>query len=112
MRYHEVIERSHDEIEILLKDKNSEKVTDALLSAAYYDPDWLWVQNQCLFFLNHADSNVRVVAATCLGHVARIHKKLDLEIVLSALVPLKHDPQIGPYVQDALDDIRFQLRFQ
>jgi hypothetical protein len=55
---------------------------------------------------------MRGLAATCLGHVARIHKRLDLDLVLGALVPLKSDPVIGGYVRDALDDIKFFLRFQ
>jgi len=84
----------------------------ALLSAAYFDPEWRWVQEQCLGFLNHPDNSVRWVAATCLGHLARIHGQLDVEVVLARLVPLKSDPHIGPGVEDALEDIKFFLRFQ
>lgn len=87
-------------------------VSDALLSATYYDPDWRWVQERCLEFLDHNDRGVRALSATCLGHLARIHKKLDLELVLPHLAALKNDPQIGSFVQDALDDIKFYLKFQ
>lgn len=87
-------------------------VLRALLSAAFYDPDWRWVQNHCLNFLTHEDRDVRALAAICLGHIARIHGKLDVDIVLERLVPLKTDPLIGGSVQDALDDIKFFLKFQ
>lgn len=112
MEYREVIERDRAEIELLLRSENSTDILDALLSAAYYDPDWKWVQEQCLIFLTHNERYVRRLSATCLGHLARIHKQLDLELVLSRLVQLKDDPEIGDSVQDALDDIRFYLKFQ
>ena len=100
------------DLEVSLNSGNIEAIYAALLSAAYYDPEWQWVQHQCLTFLNHADNNIRWVAATCLGHLARIHRKLDVEVVLARLAPLKSDPEIGPGVEDALADIKFFLRFQ
>ena len=112
MEYREVADRDRGEIEACLDGTDTTKIMDALLSAAYYDPDWKWVQNQCLRFLLHKDRGVRSLSATCLGHVARIHKQLDLEIVLSRLADLKQDPEIGGSVQDALDDIKFYLNFQ
>jgi hypothetical protein len=112
MQYREVQERNRQEIELLLRSPEKIDRLDALLSAAYYDPDWRWVQNLCLDFLAHADNAERRLAATCLGHLARIHKQLDIELVLSSLAPLKNDPLVGTSVQDALDDIRFFLKFQ
>jgi len=112
MKYHEVLPMSRAELEVSLDSGNVEAMYAALLSAAYYDADWRWVQQRCLGFLNHSDNSVRWVAATCLGHLARIHGQLDVEIVLALLVPLKSDPEIGPGVEDALDDIKFFLRFQ
>lgn len=112
MKYREVVQRDRAEIERLLRSTDKTDILDALLSAAYCDSDWRWVQNQCLTFLSHQDRNVRCLAATCLGHVARIHRKLDLDVVLARLAQLKVDPSIGSSVQDALDDIRFFLKFQ
>ena len=112
MKYHEVAKRDRAEIELLLSKGDITDVQDALLSAAYYDLDWKWVQEQCLTFLAHRDCSTRRLSAICLGHIARIHKQLDLEVVLARLAELKNDPEIGGSVQDALDDIRFYLRFQ
>ena len=112
MKYHEVLPMSRAELDVSLHSGNVEAICGALLSAAYFDPVWRWVEQQCLSFLDHTDNSVRWVAATCLGHLARLHGQLDLEVVLNRLVPLKSDPEIGPGVEDALDDIKFFLRFQ
>jgi len=98
VQYQAVVERERGEI--------------ALLSAAYYDPDWRWVQSECLAFRRSNDHYVGWVAATCLGHLARIHRQLDLELALQRLTEMRTDPLVESAVNDALDDIRFFLKFQ
>jgi len=110
MEYHEIFRMDRGDLEKLLESGNENAIIEALLSAAYYDPDWRWVQGLCLRFLDHADRNVRWNAATCLGHIARIHRNLDLELVLPKLIALKADPSIASSVEDALGDIHFFLR--
>ena len=112
MKYRAVVERDREELEILLRSSNQQDVQDALLSAAYYDPDWRWVQGKCITLSHHPGHQVRQMAATCLGHLARIHRQLDLETVLQRLAELKDDPLAKASVEDALDDIRFYLKFQ
>ena len=96
MQYKAVVERSRSEIETLLRSSDATDIADALLSAAYYDPDWQWVQAQCMSFSRHHDKNVRWVSALCFGHLARIHRQMDLEPVLQRLVELKSDPRVPP----------------
>jgi hypothetical protein len=110
--YHEIMERSREEIEVLFRTGYTSNIEDGLLSAAYYDPDWRWVQSQCLAFSRHSDHDVRSVAAVCLGHLARIHRQLDVELVLPRLAEMKSDPQVAARVEDAMEDIKFFLRFQ
>ena len=110
MEFREVFPFERTELERLLNSGNDTAITDALLSAAYYDADWKWVQAACLRFLNHPERTVRWTAATCLGHVARIHRQLDLETVVPRLMELKADPSID--VEDAIEDIKFFLRTQ
>ena len=100
------------ELKALIESGNESAIIEALLSAAYYDPDWRWVQGVCLRFLHHTDVGARSNAATCLGHIARIHKNLDLDLVLPKLLALRGDPAIRPRVDDALEDIRFFMRVQ
>jgi hypothetical protein len=112
MEYRAVVERDREEIEILLRDGETQGITDALLSAAFYDPEWRWVQGQCLAFSHHSDRNVRWISATCLGHLARIHRQLDLELVLPRLVEMRADSLLSSAAEDALEDIRFFMKFQ
>jgi hypothetical protein len=112
MQYKAVVERSRPEIEILLRSSDATEIADALLSAAYYEPDWKWVQGQCMSFSRHADKNVRWVSVVCFGHLARIHRQLDLKPVLQRLVEMKADPLVASAAEDALEDIRFFLKFQ
>ncbi|GGH07193.1 hypothetical protein GCM10011586_24320 [Silvibacterium dinghuense] len=95
-----------------MQSSDEQQISNALLSAAYYDPDWKWVQEKCLAFSYHRASAVRWNAATCFGHLARIHRQLDLEIVLQRLEELRADPLVKSSVEDALDDIRFYMKFQ
>lgn len=83
-----------------------------LVNVAFHDPDWRWVQDKCLELAQHPDSAVRQIAATCLGHVARIHQKLDLEKVAPVLNQLLLDSEL--YVrgcaEDAIGDIKMFMR--
>lgn len=112
MKYHEIFPMGRPELEALMESGNENAIVEALLSAAYFDPDWRWVQGTCLRFLDHTDAGVRANAATCLGHIARIHKNLDLDVVLPKLSSLKGDVATRPWIEDALEDIHFFLRVQ
>jgi HEAT repeat len=86
-----------------------EEICDALIGVTFHDPDWRWVQEHCLEFLNHENADVRRLAATCLGHIARIHRQLDRDVVVPALKRLEADPEVAGTASDALDDIRMFL---
>ncbi|MFY1942916.1 HEAT repeat domain-containing protein [Achromobacter xylosoxidans] len=81
-------------------------ICEALVSIAFGSPDWRWAQDTCLSFLRNENPALRRLAATCLGHIARIHGQLDKEAVVPALRECLQDPEIVGKVEDALDDIR------
>jgi len=112
VEYHEVYQMDRADLERLLESGNEKAMIDAFLSAAPYDADWRWVQTTCLRFLDHPAKWVRWNAATGLGYIARIHGKLDTEIVVPRLLALRADPEISSNVEDALDDIKRYLRIQ
>ncbi len=64
------------------------------------------MQGKCLEMTHHYDVEVRGTAVTCLGHLARLHRDLDLPLVLPTLQALRSDPGMGGRAEDALDDIR------
>jgi hypothetical protein len=106
MRYLEVHPISRKAAEEALASDDVETVCNGLLSTVFYDDDWQWAQDQCLILLDHESPDVKLLAATCLGHVARIHKTLDKEKVVRALQHRMDDPELRGTIQDALDDIK------
>lgn len=109
MKYHDppVLDRERAVEE--LKSGVPERIGEALVSVALHDADSRWVQEQCLELASHPSAAVRSISATCLGHVARIHRELELERVLPVLAELRLSPETEGAAQDALDDIEMFL---
>lgn len=111
-KYAEPKPLSRQEIEKAIRADVTPDVCHALISAALYDPDWKWVQNLLLRNLTHEAIEVRGAAATALGHLARVHRQVDLALVRPALQRLLHDADVSGRAQDALDDISVFVRAQ
>lgn len=78
---------------------------DAMLALTYYDPDRPWVEALLRASIKPGnDPQIRRLAVTCLGHVARIHSAIDAKSV-AALEQLLADPELSGTVEDALGDI-------
>ena len=90
----------------LLANGDREAICRTLVSVAMFESDRRWAQAQCLRFAKHPDSFVRGVAATCLGHLARIHGAIDEDDVVPVVRELLHDsdPETRGKAQDALSD--------
>ena len=110
MHYEKIVPVSRQEAEVAFHSGTVEEIAKALLSVTFYDADWQWVQSHCLKFLESHDKDVRAIAATCLGHLARIHKTIDIATVIPALQAHLLDPDVAGRVSDALDDIEMFVR--
>lgn len=112
MHYQKIEPIPQQEAELAFKQGNDEAICDALLSVALYDADWKWVESYCLKFLEYPDKNVRAVAATSLGHLARIHGTIDSDTVIPALQAhfTDPDPEVSGRAPDALDDINMFVK--
>lgn len=112
MLYHNPGPISKDDALAAFASGERAKISDSLVSIALHEPDWQWVQESCLRFLldesQHTD--IRGLAATCLGHVARIHRALDRDRVVATLRGLLQNPVLNGRAQDALDDIEIFMR--
>jgi hypothetical protein len=97
---------SRDELQRQLKSDSPDQVAHALVSAAFHEADWRWVQDWCIRLTAHADLNVRLVAIISLGHIARIHHCLDLGRVLPLLALKAKESALEGTVEDTLSDIR------
>ncbi|VDO15750.1 unnamed protein product [Brugia timori] len=104
-RFDDVSPLSRQDAEDALASRSSAVVCRALIAIALHEPDWLWAQDRCLEELSNADPDIRGLAATCLGHVARVHRNLEKARAVAALTPLLADPEVAGRVEDALDDI-------
>ncbi|HET8627249.1 MAG TPA: hypothetical protein VFL91_07510 [Thermomicrobiales bacterium] len=109
-RFHDVPPISREEATAAFATGRGEAICAALVAVTFHDPDWRWVQAHCLRLAQHRDDAVRAVAATCLGHLARIHRALEADVVLPVLRGLAKDPAVCGYAEDALDDVRQFLR--
>ena len=84
--YREVPEYDRDTAIREIDSGVSERMVEALLALAFHNPDWHWVQDICIKYSNSSDANVRGVAILCFGHLARLHRMLDTEIVVPIVI--------------------------
>jgi hypothetical protein len=110
VRYEAIPEMSRVQIEKELTDGDPQLMSYAILSASLYDSDWRWAQSVCLRFLDHREKWVRWNAVTGLSHIARIHGRLDTEIVVPRLKALLNDPEVASNVEDSLTEIDWFIR--
>jgi hypothetical protein len=109
MKFNNPQPKTQEELEQNFNSKDVNLITESLVSLSFYEKDWQWAQNICLNFLNSDNPDISGLAATALGHIARINHKLDKVKVKQALENKLNDPLIGGRVQDALDDLEIYL---
>jgi len=85
--------------------REPEQICSALVAIAFHDDDWQWVQGVCLQYLESSNLEICAVAATCLGHVARIHGQIDKKKVIAAIQSKMSNENIKGTLEDACDDI-------
>lgn len=74
-----------EEAEKIFSTGTTNEKCDALVSITFFIKDWKWVQTVCLRFLKEKDPIISGLAATCLGNTAKIHHKLDKNLVVKSL---------------------------
>jgi hypothetical protein len=109
MRYEELEYISRAEAAVELDSGDRERVCPTLVRLALFDRDRVWLEAILERFLKDQDPWIRGVAATCVGHVARIHRAMDLTRLLPLVRELLDDPATAGKAQDALDDVGVYL---
>ena len=109
IRYEEIPDLSRSEIEDRLEHGEENDVIIAMLSAALYDEDAGWIEQICLRSLDSPIFNIRAIAMTSLGHVARIHGRLDLPTVNKKLCDVERDPDIAEDVRLLREEIEWWI---
>ena len=92
----------------VLSSLDMETVVYGLLGIVFCDSDWRWVQQICLEYSNSSDENIRGIALLCFGHIARFHRKLDVEVIKPVLLNALKDESafVRGHAGDALSDIK------
>ena len=111
MKHETINPISKEDAERLFAKDCREAICETLVRVAMFEPDRHWSQSQCLRFAGHKDAFVRGVAATCLGHLARIHKVIDEDEVVPIVRQLlqDRDPQTRAIAEDTISDFSIYL---
>lgn len=94
--------------QILLHDEDNAFCCNLLLKIIFDESleDWRWKQDLCLEIMrSQKDPDLCGLAVTCLGHVARIHERIDKKTVIRELHLLEDKPYISCRIEDAISDI-------
>jgi hypothetical protein len=83
---------------------------DAMVGSVLHGgAEWRELQEFNLQLLDHEDRQVSALAATCLGHLARVYRQLDQERVVSALRRVRSTLHLEGAAANALEDIEVFL---
>jgi hypothetical protein len=82
-----------------------------LLDAIFNIDDWNWLQNLCIKMSSSSDENISGLAVTGIGHIARMHQKLDKDVVVPFLNNiLLENNHLSGRASDALEDIEIFIK--
>jgi hypothetical protein len=111
MRYEPVQPYTREDAEAAFVRDDPDELNKVLLGLSWYEPDWRWVQEQCIRFSQHAHEHVRGVVPICFMHLARINRDLDVDAVFPILEALQNDPSpwVSGNAREYLADIKWML---
>lgn len=105
-RYSNNIEKNQESIN-LINSNNPKKIVRGLLSLALNADDGEFVQDLMVRYSQHKNENVRGITILCFGHIARIHRAVNKELILPLIhEALKDESEfVRGHAHSALDDI-------
>jgi hypothetical protein len=104
--YKEPVAPSDSEWQALVNSGDTHALCEAIIGRALNSTDWEATQNEMLDLLHHPDDGIKMTAILGLGHIARIHKTLDVNTVVSVLEKMKNSDLLRGRIEDVLGDIR------
>jgi hypothetical protein len=110
MKYEAIERRTRESILQSLDSGDPDEIHRALDSAAYWDPDWRWAQEQLLRFANAEDEKILSAVALGFTFLAVFHGEVDEELVIPVLERLKANPRLRGMVEDVEADIEHYVR--
>lgn len=105
MKYENVQMLSKSEAIEKLKSGDVTTICETLVSLAFHEADWKWVENRCLEYILNPNTEIKGAAVVCLGHLVRIYGQLHLDKVLPLLEEIAKDDDLKDKVENTLSDI-------
>lgn len=106
LRHHRVVALERQQALAAFHEGTVSEIAEALLAITFHDPERAWrVEGWCFRFARHEAVEVRSIAALCLGHLARIHRTLTLDVALPLLDELAQESALNGRINDVWDDI-------
>ena len=106
MKYDLIEAISKTEAEGIFASQNEVEVGLCLIKLAYHCEDWRWVQSKCLFYLESSNINLKSIAILSLGHLARVNRQIDVNLVMPRLMSLTSVAELGGQIENTIGDIR------
>ncbi|MCC4607776.1 hypothetical protein LL967_07815 [Xanthomonas campestris pv. zinniae] len=98
------------DLEEKLSSSDRDVVATTMLYISHNISENPWTQEKLISLLGNRDADIRGLALTCLGHVARISGKINSDLVFPVLKKMLLDESLGGRAQDALDDIEMFVK--
>lgn len=111
LKYDEILESelSYEAIKELVSQKSPEidKLLNAILYYATNDVNFELAQKLCILYYNSPIKELKYISIVCIGHIARVYKKLVDEQILENITKMAFDSHHEFYgvADDTLDDI-------
>ncbi|GMK41953.1 hypothetical protein PCCS19_50120 [Paenibacillus sp. CCS19] len=105
-RYSNNIERNQETIN-LINSEDPDTIVKGLLSLALNADDGEFVQDLMVRYSQHKNENIRGIAILCFGHIARIHRAVNKELIIPLINDALNDESkfVRGHAHSALDDI-------
>lgn len=107
IQHRDPVEIPKADIDRMLESSVPEATVDACLSIAYFEVDWEWALTRLsgvAFDLDRPDP-LRNLAVTCIGHLVRRNRTVDVAMAEQLLLRLAADRAVAGAASDALDDL-------
>ncbi len=106
-RYSNNIEKNQEIINLINSD-NPDTIVRGLLSLALNADDGEFVQDLMVRYSQHKNENIRGIAILCFGHIARIHRAVNKELIIPLINDALNDESkfVRGHAHSALDDIK------
>ncbi|MFV0480921.1 MAG: hypothetical protein ACK5LP_02950 [Campylobacteraceae bacterium] len=94
-----------DEALNVFNSSNKDAILKKLLYMTFHFQNYKWLYERCFELAKHKDIEVQKLAIVCIGHIARIHQKVDKQKVLAFFETIKYDENLKAEIENTLEDI-------